>query len=84
MLAYMFRFDAEKGVFLYPEANKVEDIVFNLNKGTTYEGKVIPREDVLVIKHGFMIPSEAADYKSFISMMEQSEHTFREGLLLEH
>lgn len=84
MLAYMFRFDAEKGVFLYPEANKVEDIVFNLNKGTTYEGKVIPREDVLVIKHGFMIPSKAADYKSFISMMEQSEHTFREGLLLEH
>ncbi len=37
VLAYMLRFDAKKGYYLYPEAEGADDLQLWLNKGSTYE-----------------------------------------------
>ena len=37
LLAYMFRFDAKLGFYLYPESTGEEDLVLHLNSGTTFE-----------------------------------------------
>ena len=80
ILAYMFRFDAKKGYFIYPETEGTDDLQLVLNKGTSYEKNVIPREDIFVIKHGLQIPSEAKDYADFVEQMRSSEQVFCEDL----
>ena len=40
VLAYMFRFDAKKGFYFYPEMGEEEDAVMWLNRGSTYEKNV--------------------------------------------
>ena len=37
VLAYMFRFDAKAGYYLYPEAEGSDDLKLWLNRGSTYE-----------------------------------------------
>ena len=80
ILAYMFRLDAKKGYFIYPETEGTDDLQLVLNKGTSYEKNVIPREDIFVIKHGLQIPSEAKDYADFVEQMKSSEQVFCEDL----
>lgn len=79
VLAYMFRFDAKKGFYLYPEASEDDDLVLNLNKGTTYEKSVHPREDIMVVKHGLKIPKDAIDYADFADKMIVSEQNFKKA-----
>ena len=76
VLAYMFRFDAKVGYYLYPEAENSDDLILQINQGTTYEKNVMPRDDVRVIKHGLKIPAKAPDYTSFAAGMEISERVF--------
>ena len=76
MLAYMFRFDAKAGYYLYPEAGNSGDIKLRLNRGSTYESNVEPRADVNVIKHGLKIPADAADYDAFAANMKIREQEF--------
>ena len=79
VLAYMFRFDAKTGYYLYPEPNEGnKDIVLQLNKGTTFERNVRPRNDVRVIKHGLKIPVHAKTYKDFVDEITQNEQDFTE------
>ena len=52
VLAYMFRFDAKSGYYLYPEAEGAADLRLRMNRGSTYEDNVLPRDDISVIKHG--------------------------------
>lgn len=78
ILAYMFRFDAKRAYFLYPEAGKTDDLQLVLNQGTSYEKNVVPREDVFVIKHGLRIPNEAINYDEFVEKMKESERIFCE------
>ena len=73
VLAYMFRFDAKTGYYLYPEAEGSKDLKLWLNSGTSYENKVEIRDDVCVLKHGLRIPANAKDYSEFIMEMENSE-----------
>ncbi len=80
MLAYMFRFEAKTGYFLYPETASAEDEILLLNRGTTYEGNVAPRGDIRIIKHGFKIPTEAEDYETFREKMKDAEIRFRNGI----
>lgn len=82
VLAYMFRFDAKKGYFLYPEAGDLTDLFLRLNQGTTYEKNVTPKDDIFVIKHGLKIPKGAKDYDDFIEKIRVSEQAFCEGLLI--
>ena len=78
VLAYMFRFDAKKGYYLYPEAEGTNDLQLWMNKGSTYEENVKPRDDVSITKHGLKIPADAENYESFVLRMKVSECEFKE------
>lgn len=80
ILAYMFRFDAKKGYFLYPKAENTDDLRLVLNQGTSYEKNVVPREDIFVMKHGLQIPDAAENYDDFVEKMKNREQVFCEGL----
>ena len=84
LLAYMFRFDAKSGFYLYPEASGSGDLRLHLNEGSTYEENVAPREDITVTKHGLKIPTGATTYEAFSEMMQLSEQKFVQGLFLSH
>ena len=78
VLAYMFRFDAKKGYYLYPEAEGTEDLQLWMNKGSTYEENVMPRDDVSITKHVLKIAADAENYESFVLRMKASECGFKE------
>ena len=81
ILAYMFRFDAKKGFYFYPEMGEEEDAVMWLNRGSTYEKNVEAREDICLIKHGFQIPTGIDEYSAFIEQMRCNEFKFLDGIL---
>lgn len=76
VLAYMFRFDARKGYYFYPESGEEEDAVLWLNRGSTYEKNVEARDDICIIKHGFRIPTGLTEYGTFVEQMRESERKF--------
>ena len=76
VLAYMFRFDARTGFYLYPEAGSSDDLILRMNRGTTYEVNVSPRDDITITKHGLKIPADAPDYISFVKRIEIAEYEF--------
>ena len=73
VLAYMYRFDASKGYYIYPDSEGQVPLVLNLNKGSTYENNVSARDDVNIIKFGFKIPNKSADYDDFKMQIHESE-----------
>lgn len=77
VLAYMLRFEANTGYYLYPETNCNDDQKLWLNRGTTYEKNVTARDDVSVTKHGLVIPKNAKDYDDFAAQMKASEEKFK-------
>ena len=76
VLAYMLRFDAGEGLYLYPESALAEDRTLVLNRGSTYEKDVAPRSGVRVTKHGLRIPQEADHYEDFAAKMKAAEKAF--------
>ena len=76
VLAYMFRFDAKSGYYLYPEAEGAADLRLRMNRGSTYEDNVLPRDDISVIKHGLKIPDDAECYESFVERVKTREQEF--------
>ena len=78
VLAYMFRFDAKAGYYLYPDSMGTKVSPMWMNKGSTYELNVTPRDDICVIKHGLRIPVDAENYEVFVSRMKTSEDEFRQ------
>lgn len=76
VLAYMFRFDAHKGFYLYPESQNGEGMKLWLNSGVSFEKNVKPREDINVSKHGLQIPNHAADYEEFVAAIKENEKMF--------
>lgn len=81
VLAYMFRFDAKTGFYLYPEKDEIESQVLTLNSGSTYELNVSPRHDIQVIKHGLKIPSVTESYEEFKVIMKINESEFVSRIL---
>lgn len=79
VLAYMFRFDAKKGYYLYPEAEGEEDLRLRLNDGSTFEKNVVPRDDIFVMKHGLKIPVDAESYIVFVQRMQENEAIFKQA-----
>ena len=75
-LAYMFRFDAKIGYCLYPEQENAADQLLRMNRGSTYEKNVAPRDDISVTKHGLKIPMDAQNYADFIERIKVSEQEF--------
>ena len=78
VLAYMFRFDAKTGYYFYPEAEGADDLKLWLNRGSTYENNVAPRDDISVTKHGLKIPIDVADYNEFAAKMKVCEQEFKQ------
>lgn len=81
VLAYMFRFDAKRAFYFYPEAKETEDKVLLLNSGSTYERDVKAREDISITKHGLKIPNSASNYDEFVSKINENETTFIQELV---
>ena len=77
MLAYMFRFDAKQGVFLYPEAQDAKELMLYMNEGVACETKVLPREDIIITKLGLKIPDKVKTYAEFVAEMKESEVEFK-------
>ena len=73
VLAYMYRFDASQGYYIYPDSEGQVPLVLNLNKGSTYENNVSARDDVNIIKLSFKIPNKSADYDDFKMQIHESE-----------
>lgn len=81
VLAYMFRFDAKKAYYLYPEAGNFDDLELILNQGSSFENNVSPREDISVVKHGLKIPEGTDTYAEFINEIKISEVEFKKKLM---
>lgn len=81
VLAYMVRFEAKTGYYLYPEVDETQDVRLWLNRGSTFEKNVTAREDLCVVKHSLKIPSTAHSYKEFVAEMKGSETEFRKIFL---
>ncbi len=82
VLAYMFRFDAKAGYYLYPETEGSDDLKLWLNRGSTYEANVVPRDDISITKHGLKIPIDAADYAGFVRKMMIHEQEFKAAFII--
>lgn len=80
VLAYMFRFDAIKGYFFYPENEDLENLQLWMNKGSTYEKNVEPRKDICIVKHGLKIPKHVDGYEDFVVEMHRAETEFKRAL----
>lgn len=78
VLAYMFRFDATRGLYFYPEKGEQTSQKLFMNSGSTYENNVIERENISVIKCGLRIPCNANNYEEFLTAIEKSENDFME------
>ena len=84
LLAYMFRFDAKKGFYFYPdnmdkdESNSTgkTELKLWLNRGSTFD-KVEKRNDTYLCKLGLKIPSGSNSYEEFKSEMEKREKAFK-------
>ena len=80
VLAYMFRFDAKKGFFFYPEVEDTKCLQLWMNKGSTYGKNVEMRNDICVTKLGLRIPTHADHYIDFVGRMHTYENEFRNVL----
>jgi len=80
LLAYMFRFDAKKGFYLYPQSYASDAVALRLNCGSTYEKNVAPQEDILIFKLGLSIPNDACDYADFRNRIKISEEHFKNSV----
>ena len=76
VLAYMFRFDAKSGYYFYPEAESSDDLRLWMNRGSTYETNVTPRNDISITKHGLKIPIDARSYSDFVAKIRTQEQKF--------
>ena len=76
VLAYMFRFDAKVGYYLYPEAAGGDSQQLRMNCGSTYEKNVTPRNDISVTKHGLKIPKDTRSYSEFVARIQAEEQNF--------
>ncbi len=76
VLAYMFRFGSKRAFYFYPEVDDIEDKVFWLNSGISYEKNVQRRDDICLTKHGLHIPQDVASYDEFVERIKTSETEF--------
>ncbi len=73
-MAYLLRFEAQKGCFIYPEKEKTDNNALWLNRGITYEKNVTARNDISVTKLGLKIPTLADNYVDFKTLIMAEEN----------
>ena len=47
-----------------------------MNRGSTYEADVMPRDDISITKHGLKIPVDVPNYTGFVTRMKAHEQEF--------
>ncbi|HFI0107587.1 TPA: 3-isopropylmalate dehydrogenase [Streptococcus suis] len=78
LVAYMYRFDARKGFYLFPHSGKTEES----KQYELLEGKGQRRnEPVVVEKLGLTIPQGVASFDEFCQQIERNEQVFLQSLL---
>ena len=82
VLAYMFRFDAKAGYYLYPEIEGSDNLKLWMNRGSTYESNVMPRDDISITKHGLKVPVDVLDYTEFVIKMNTNEQEFKQAFAM--
>ncbi|WP_370826728.1 hypothetical protein [Fournierella massiliensis] len=80
VLAYMLRFDAKNGFYFYLSTGDAQEHRLQMNKGSTYEKNVVPRNDVCVVKLGLGIPDCTGTYKEFTQKVRIAETVFQARL----
>ena len=80
VLAYMYRFDAKRAFYFYPESSDNEDRDLWLNQGSSFEDDVTARKDICLTKHGLIIPQNADCYEEFENQIRINESRFLEIL----
>ncbi len=63
-------------LYLYLEAEGADDLKLWMNRGSTYEKNVVPRDDISVTKHGLKIPVGTICYAGFSEKMKIYEQEF--------
>lgn len=76
VLAYMLRFDAKSGFYLYPDKDGETAKTLWVNQGSTYESDIRPRDDLRIVKLGLAIPQNAVTHGDFAEKMAESERQF--------
>lgn len=61
----------------------IEDRVFWLNSGSSYEKNVKKRDDICLTKHGLHIPKDSGSYEEFVCKIQTSEADFFKKVLYE-
>ena len=63
-------------------AEGADDLKLWMNRGSTYEANVMPRDDISITKHGLKIPVDAQDYDGFVASMKSHEKAFKNTFLV--
>lgn len=73
LVAYMYRFNAQQGFYLFPYAGKNEENKrYELLEGIGQKRS----EPVIVEKVGLVIPQDTSSFKEFCQQIESSEQAF--------
>lgn len=78
VLAYMFRFEAKWGYYIYPDMYNSNIKELMLNQGVTFENSVNPRENIGVKKVGLSIPCACDNYQEFVNRIQKSEEKLKQ------
>lgn len=84
VLAYMFRFNAKIGFYIYPERDDSEnsELKMFLNQGTTFDNDIIKQQGISLTKLGLQIPnSQNLSYSEFVQAIRISESKIVERLI---
>lgn len=77
LVAYMYRFNARLGFYLFP--NNTNDA--NINQFNLLQGKRKNRDTkVIVEKLGLSIPQKSSSYDDFVKQIQESEKIFQETI----
>ena len=73
LVAYMYRFNAKQGFYLFPYAGKNEENKrYELLEGIGQKRS----EPVIIEKVGLVIPQDTSSFKEFCQQIESNEHAF--------
>lgn len=81
LVAYMYRFEAVQGYFIYPfQKNMSNDRDKTLSLLSGVDKIKVRDQDVLVTKLGLEIPSQETDFNKFEKLMAEEEERFKNSM----
>ena len=81
LLAYMYRFNSKKGLYIFPKDKNDTDQLMYLNKGLSFKDNIERRDDIMILKLGINIPTNSNNYNDFIFQIKNNEEIFKKQLI---